>query len=221
MAVIDPERTLPRSALRYRPVSVSDQAQLGRLVRRPCRHVPDDLEREPARRASPRSIAPVQRVRPRWHLHPLFLLGLVLLVATLLWVGMTQALTWGTNELNTLKYGEPRTFQIDAVVGQGDSAQYPSHFIAVNLRGTVTILEFPAGDASHARVLASTSLIGPDANQAVVTLHFVDLNHDGRPTMLIDIDGVQSILVNDGTTFRPPTPPEHQSILQALQQIKG
>jgi hypothetical protein len=142
--------------------------------------------------------------------------GLIAMI--FLWVGISQVVTWGTNELNTLKYGDPRTFQIDAVVGNGDSAQHPSHFLAINLHGAITILEFPAGDSGRARVLATTSVLGQNADQAVVTLTFIDVNHNGRPDMLIDIDGVESVLINDQGTFHPPTPAEQQQILHALQQ---
>jgi hypothetical protein len=38
--------------------------------------------------------------------------------------------------------------------------------------------------------------------------------------MLINIEGVESVLVNDGKTFRPPTPLEQQQILRDLQQKK-
>ncbi len=227
------ERQAPRSALRYRPTH-TDQADPGPMITRQRRSrldrpataapvVPDDLDLEEERIPRPRSGAPVPqrpapRARPRRHFHPLFFIGLGLLMTILLWAGITQALRWGNNELNTLKYGDPRTFQIDQVVGHGDNAQHPSHFVALNLRGTVTIIEFPAGDPGRARVLASTSILGPNADQAVVTLRFVDVNHNGEPDMLINIDGVQSILVNDGSSFRPPTPTEQQQILQHLQQ---
>jgi hypothetical protein len=151
-------------------------------------------------------------------LHPLFYLGAGLIAVILLWLGLTQLLTWGTNEYNTIVYGYPRTFQMDAVVGQGDSPQHPSHFIAVNLHGTVSIIEYPAGDPTRARQLAVSSLLGPDQDLAVVTLRFVDLTHNGKPDMLITIGGVQSILVNDGNTFRVPTASEQ---LQILQQLRG
>lgn len=111
------------------------------------------------------------------------ILGLI--VTILLWTGITQVVNWGNNEMNTLKYGEPHTFQIDAIVGHGDSAQRPSHFLALNLRGEVTILEFPAGDPNRARVLATTSVLGSNASQAVVTLAFVDVKHNGRPDLSV------------------------------------
>jgi hypothetical protein len=231
------ERPLPRSALRYRPTNTNPPGP-GPTVARQRRSrsadtlattapaAPDelDLNEEPRTPRQRRTVPPVPRrkntapFRAGRQLHPLFFIGAGLLLVVLLWTGLTHLLAWGTNAYNTIVYGYPRTFQIDAVVGQGDSLQHPSHFIAVNLHGTITIIEFPAGDPTRARELASSSLLGLDADQAVVTLRFVDLNHNGKPDMLITAGGIQSILVNDGKIFRVPTSTEQQQILQELQQ---
>ena len=219
MAILDPERAMPRSALRYRPVVADDQAVPGsRLVTRPRRHVPDVLETEHESHPRRRSVAPVPPASTRRRIHPLLFLGLALLLSILLWVGISQVVNWGTSELNTLKYGNPRTFQIDQVVGGGDSTLHPSHFLALNLHGAVMILELPAGDPGKERVLATTTITGPDADQAVVTLRFVDISHNGEPDMLIDIAGVQSVLINEGGTFHVPTAAQQQQILDALHQ---
>jgi hypothetical protein len=238
MSVLESERrSATRSALRYRPIA-ANPAGPGPMATRQRRSRPDTLttaarvepdeldqevENYPPRRRSasvpavPRKSVPP--VRARRQFHPLFFVGLGLLATILLWIGVTQLIAWGTNEYNTIVYGYPRTFQLDSVVGQDDSPQHPSHFIAVNLHGTVTIIEFPGGDPSRARELVSSSVLGPDGDQAVVTLRFVDLNHNGKPDMLIEVGGVQNVLINDGKTFRVPTPAEQQQILQDLQRI--
>jgi hypothetical protein len=234
MTVLDRERkTAPRSALRYRPIDAG-QAPASQTITRARKSrsdarvttapaAPDvlDMEEEhvPRRRAAaPAPRQPAPSVPTRRRIHPLLFVGLGLVVTMLLWVGISQLMAWGTNEYNNVVYGYPRTFQVDQVVGQGDSTLHPSHFVALNLRGTVSIIEFPAGDPSRARVLVSTSVLGPNADQAVVTLRFIDVSHNRRPDMLINIDGMQSVLVNDGKTFRPPTPAEQQQIFQHLQQ---
>ena len=228
MPAIDTERRAAgRSALRYRPIE-TDQVASGPVVARARRSrpdvrlttapAPDDLELEEEHVPRRRSCAPVPQGRTRRRTHPLLFVGLGLLMTILLWVGISQVVSWGTNQYNTIVYGSPRTFQLDAVVGHGDSTQHPSHFVAINLRGIVTIIEFPAGDPSRAHVLASTSVLGSNADQAVVILRFIDVNHNGKPDMLITIDGMQSELVNDGTTFRPPTATEQEQLLQYLQQ---
>ena len=233
MPILETERpSMPRSALRHRPIH-TDQAGPAPLTARRSRPdalasvakvAPDDLDLEEAeypprrRRLSP---APRQgaAVHPLRRLHPLFWLGMSALVLLLLWWVISQVLVWGTNELNDIRYGRPRTFQIDAVVGQGDDAQHPSHFIALNLHGTITILDFPAGDATKARDFVLTSVVGPDSDLDPVTLKFVDVNQNGKPDMLIDVGNVEAVLVNDQGTFRSPSPAEQQQILQQLRQM--
>lgn len=182
----------------------------------PQRRAPSKPPRRATAVPSPRATVPLEPVKPR--LHPLFFVGMGLMLAVLLWAGIGQAMIWGHNELNTLRYGYPRTYQIDAFVGIGDSQQHPSHFVALNLHGTITIVDFPAGDPSHAFILPTANVPGTDPDLAVVTLSFIDINHNGHPDMLVDIDGFQSVLVNDGKTFRPPTPAEQQQFLQYLRQ---
>jgi hypothetical protein len=233
MPILETERqSMPRSALRYRPIK-SDQVGPVPVIARRSRPdavataatvAPDDLDLEEAEDLPPRrSPLPASRrgaaAQTRRRLHPLFWLGIGALLLLLLWWSISQALAWGTNELNTLQYGYPRTFQIDAVVGQNDTLQHPSHFIALNLHGTITIIDFPAGDATKARDFVLTSLMGPNSDLDPVTLRFVDVNHNGRPDMLINMGGIESVLVNDQGTFRSPTPTEQQQILQQLQQM--
>ncbi len=93
---------------------------------------------------------------------------------------------------------------------------HPSHFIAINLHSQIVILDFPAGDPSRAREFEVSSLLGQNADQVVVTLHFLDINHTGKPDMIIDAGEAQAFLVNANGTFRPPTPAEQQQILRAL-----
>jgi hypothetical protein len=237
MSVLNPERNkvAPRSALRYRPIGADQATRPGPgLTRKPPRRadarsitpavVSDDLEDEeeervpPWRHAVPR--APRQaKARPgrAWsRLHPLFFVGVGLLFAVLLWIGVTQVIAWGNGVLDLLHYGNPRTYQTDAVVGQGDSLLHPSHFVALNLRGQVVILDFPAGDPARAREFTVSSVLGPHAEQVVVTLRFVDVDHTGKPDMIIEAGGAQTFLVNAAGTFRPPTPAEQQQILRAL-----
>lgn len=146
--------------------------------------------------------------RRRWRLHPLFFLGVGLLLTLPLWILLTQALTWGTNALNTVRYGFPRAFQTDAVVGYNDSAGHPSHFLALNLNGTVEVIEWPGGDAAHARIYVGPQLFGPGSDQQPVTLRFADVNGDGRPDMLIEVQGSQIVWINDQGSFRPLKPGE-------------
>jgi hypothetical protein len=141
-----------------------------------------------------------------------------LLSALLLWIGLTWLMAWGSSVLDLLRYGYPRTYQVDAVVGQGDSPEHPSHFLALNLHGQIVIIDFLAGDPARAREFTIPGILGPNADQMVVTLRFLDITHTGEPDMIITAGGVETFLVNTAGTFRPPTPDEQQQILTFLQQ---
>lgn len=235
MPVLVPERpTASRSALRYRPIEADRVPSVSSVVRarrpRPDARettapvVADERDLEEETRVSPqgpkaptprRNVVPAHS-RPR--MRPLVLMTLGLVLALLLWVVAQQAIRWATNEYNNVVYGSPRTFQVDQVVGQGDSPRHPSHFVVINLHGEVTLLDFAAGDPSRVRVLATLSIQGVDADQVVVTVRFIDLSQNGKPDLVIDMGGEKTVLINDGSTFRPPTLSEQQQILQWLQQ---
>src|SRR5262249_14141082 len=159
---------------RPRPDAIDTAAQV----------MPDDLELEEAEgtplRRGPSPTPRRYAVPTRRRFHPLFWGGVGALAPLLLWWGISPALVLVTNILNTIHYGYPRTFQIDAVVGQNDDTQHPSHFVALNLHGTVTIIDFPGGDVSKARNFVITSLIGPESDLDPVILTFVDVNHNGK-----------------------------------------
>lgn len=135
--------------------------------------------------------------------HPLFLLGIGMLVTLTLWVVGAQIISWGQSTLDTLRYGYPRTFQIDAVVGHQDSARSPSHFLLINLHGRIQVVEWPGGDASHARIYLGPQLLAPGSDQLPAILHFVDITGDHRPDMVIDVEGSRIVFINDAGSFRP------------------
>jgi hypothetical protein len=141
--------------------------------------------------------------------HPLFYLGLGMAGALLLSILILGPLgSWWSDWRNYTAYGDPRTFQTDAVVGHGDSPAHPSHFLAENLRGEIIVIEFPAGDVSRGRTFLITTLTGPNADRIPVTLAFADLAGDGKPAMLIQFQGQQVVYVNTQGTFRPAPPGE-------------
>ncbi|BCL79381.1 hypothetical protein ccbrp13_18460 [Ktedonobacteria bacterium brp13] len=97
----------------------------------------------------------------------------------------------------------PRTFQIDARVGHNEQGSTASHFIAQNLHGRILVIEMPGGDVTKARVYTGPQLYGKDDDLIPVTLQFQDVNHDGRPDMIVEFKDTRLIYANDGTGFRP------------------
>jgi hypothetical protein len=158
-------------------------------------------------------------LQTRWQPHPLLYLGVGMLTMLLLWVILSALVNWATMTLDTLHYGYPRTFQADVWVGHNEQTGQPSHFIALNLKGRIEVIELPGGDASHARIYLGPQLYGPDSDLAPVTLSFVDVNGDHRPDMLINFQGSRVVFINDGQGFRPLQPSERNQVEQFLQHL--
>jgi len=228
------KRPLPRSALRYRPIAqerttaASPTMQTTR-PRRASLAIPDvsadspedldDAQPATGKGSAIRRAKPARTYTGRRRFHPLFFIGLSLFAMLLLSLGVTQALAWGTNVLNGWRYGYPRTFQIDAVVGHQDSPGMPSHFLAINLHGLVEIIEWPGGDAAHARIFLGPQLFGPNSDLEPVVLRFADLNGDHLPDLIIEVEGSRIVFINAQGTFRPLQPGEQNQVMQALQRL--
>jgi hypothetical protein len=159
------------------------------------------------------SFLPTRRAK---RAHPALFLGLGMLLMLVLWTLLTAGLGWWTSTTNYIHYGYPRTFQTDAVVGHSDSAKNPSHFLALNLRGRIEIIEFPGGDGSHARIFLGPQLFDSDADTIPVTLKFADVNQDHKPDMLVFFASSWIVFINAQGSFRPPTTQEQQDAVQYL-----
>ncbi len=230
------KRPLPRSALRYRPIAAERTSGVSLSPRntRPRRAslaMPDvriDTQGNVPASLPVASQGPAgSRAKPvktfahagQRRLHPLFFIGLSMFAILLLSMALTQVLAWGTNVLNDWRYGYPRTFQLDAVVGHHDSAGMPSHFLALNLHGLVEVIEWPGGDYAHARIFVGPELFGQHNDLAPVVLRFADLNGDRLPDMMIEVQGSSIVFINDQGTFRPLRPGEQNQVMQRLQQL--
>ncbi len=131
-------------------------------------------------------------------------IGIGMIFAVLL-VFLGQFLVgWIGTTMDDLRYGRPRTYQVDAVVGQNDSITHPSHFLALNLRGQIEVIEFPAGDAAHAKVYLGPHLYGTNADLVPVTLRFIDSRHDHQPDMIVQVQGEQMVFSNSQGSFHAP-----------------
>ncbi len=104
-----------------------------------------------------------------------------------------------------IHYGFPRTYQVDANVGHG-TAQYPdTHFIALNLHGYIEVIEIPEGvpeKNEHPHLYLVARPDNANADQAPATLEFKDVNGDGKVDVIVHCNGNESILYNDGHTFK-------------------
>ena len=161
----------------------------------------------PPKRASMHEDTPAKppRVtRPRGRLWFTLIVGMLAMGALVLI--LNAAIGWVQAKQLDWTYGYPRTFQVDAVVGhEHDSLAHPSHFIALNLRGQVEVIELPAGDPAHVHLY-----LGPTVTDESlpVTLSFADVDHDGRPDLVIHVGESVMVLLNNGhdDQFHAATP---------------
>lgn len=151
--------------------------------------------------------------------HPLLYLGIGMLAMLVLWVLLSSVLGWFNTTLDDMRYGRPRTFQMDATVGHNEQNGVPSHFIALNLSGHIEVIEFPAGDATHAHIYMGPQLYGANSDLVPVTLKFMDVNNDQKPDMLVMFQGSQTVFINDQGTFRVLQPNERPQVEQFLQHV--
>ncbi len=196
------------------------------------KRVDDDIEYESERETNPpvRSVSQSAKpyvsaaepvaARPRSRFHPLLFLGLGMLGVLIVSTVFTAGSGWWEDTMNYLHYGNPPTYQLEAVVVHNDSASHPSHFIALNLHGHIQIIEFPGGDGSHARIYLGPQLYGTDADKAPATLKFVDVNNDGRPDMLVFFQTSWIVFINAPDVFRAPTVEEQQDATRYLAAHK-
>ena len=122
-----------------------------------------------------------------------------------------MALNWWNTTQDDWHYGRPRTFQVDMVVGHNDSASNPSHFVAMNYRSHVEIIEFPGGDVTKARLYQGPTLYGDSQDLTAVTLSFRDITGKGKLDMILSVGSVHVAFINDNGQFRLLKPGERVS----------
>jgi len=159
-----------------------------------------------------------KKSKARQGAHPLLYLGVGMITMLAMWTIFTSVFSWWSTTWDDLHYGRPRTFQMDAYVGHNETAGNPSHFIAINLKGRIEIIEFPGGDGSKARIYLGPQLYGTGDDLIPVTLSFADVNGDHLPDMIIHFQSSRIVFINDKGGFRPLTPQEQIPAQQFLQR---
>ncbi len=125
-----------------------------------------------------------------------------------LWVIGSSVLSWGIQRYNDFRYGNPRTYQTDHVVGHGgDNTTHPSHFIALNLNHQAVVIELMAGDPSKSVSYVAPVYIVGDDGKAPVTVDFRDTTGSNKLDMIVTIHLANQnqvyVFINDGNKFRP------------------
>ncbi len=154
----------------------------------------------PGRQQQPQvQTEPVTKERKHW----LFWLGCMFCIMLLGWTVLSMLSGFLQQKRDDLLYGNPRTYQTDAIVGHYGRV---SHFVAVNLDGYIEIFETQRGHPEAAKIYTPTALL-IDPTDPVI-LSFQDVNGDGKADMIITAPSFQEVMFNNGTSFQsqPPTP---------------
>ncbi len=155
-------------------------------------------EQTPRRTSS--LVAPKRRV----HFHWLVFVGLAMFIMIIGWLAFNALSSWYAVTTDDWRYGRPRTFQIDEVVGHNhDGPAKPSHFIALNLNGRIEVIEFPAGDGSKAKIYSGPQLYGTGNTLVPVWISFQDEHGGGKSTMLVHFQDTVLVYDNVNGTFVP------------------
>jgi len=198
----------PSSARRYQPPTGTPAAQQKkRYIPHPDQEI--DIERNTTVGQQPRK---VRFRRTRYLLkngHWLFYLGVGMLGMVLLWIGLTSLVSWVLLQKDNFTYGMPRTFQINAVIGQGgDSQGDPTHIIFLNNARKVQVIVMPP-DTSKSQIYTITTMVEEGSELFPITGYVKDVNGDGKPDIIIDIKGSKTVLINTGDKFRQMQPGDH------------
>lgn len=129
----------------------------------------------------------------------LIIFGLSMIVLLLGIMAFSALGSWWQTQTNDWTYGRPRTSQVDQYVGQGDSPTHPNHFIAINLKGVIEVVEINTQNAQLDHVYYITTTSDP---LNPVTLSFPTI--DGKQYMYVSIgtsNPYTVALVNNGKAF--------------------
>jgi hypothetical protein len=127
---------------------------------------------------------------------------------------LTPVFAWGQRRIDDLRYGVPRTVQLDGYVGHHEADGAPTHFAALNLHRQISVLEVPGGDPAQVRVLTGPYLVGSDGEDVVPHLALQDINGDGRDDLALQLRDEIVYYINDQDSFRLITPAERAQLAQ-------
>lgn len=131
----------------------------------------------------------------------------------------SSAAFWARIKFDDLRYGYPRSYQIDGFVGYGESNGLPTHIVALNLHRQVLVLVIPGDDPAHVTTLKGPYLYGADEEYSPVTLRLVDVTGDGYPDIVLNVDNQTVVWVDQPhrARFRPLLPQEQAAATRALR----
>ncbi len=165
-------------------------------------HSRQQYQQQPRRRQE--YVEEEEQPKPRRRVHKLVYIGITIIAIIAVWQGLNDLGYWLQQKQDDWTYGKNRVYTTDAVVGHNDSPQSPSHFIAVNDRGNIYVIELQGDDPNKSHIYTITTIEGNTSNPPVV-LFFQHLTRSGRLDMIVQIGDPGSAfdinLFNNGTGF--------------------
>lgn len=121
--------------------------------------------------------------------------GIVIAVVVVWNQCVMPAWNWSQDQWH---YGDARITQLDANVGHGGT----SHFIATFSHGNVVVIELMLDHPTTNRIYTLTGFMG-GTSTPVVSLSVQDVNHDGKPDLIVQVEGTafETVLYNTGSGF--------------------
>lgn len=127
-----------------------------------------------------------------------FLVGMILCLLLFLF-GQQVVTPFVTATYDQWHYGDARLTQLDADVGHGGT----SHLIASYYHGHIVVIEILVSHPQDNQVYVLSGF-SDLPTPPILTLSVQDLNGDGKPDLIIKIEGtaLQAVLFNAGKTFQ-------------------
>jgi hypothetical protein len=142
-------------------------SQPGRQVALSAKNTDDDVEIAP-------SVRPSQSRRYKRGKHPLFWVGVTLLLMWLVWEATTVGLGWFvTTFVDPPQYGPTHGQMLQIVLGGGDSESHPSTLMAINTNGEIALIKMVTNNPSKNMTIVGPNLASlnfPDASKAEIAL---------------------------------------------------
>jgi hypothetical protein len=189
----------PYSAVKYEQPRTSAQTRSRNTTTQP------PVTRRASTTEQPRQTTTLDAAQYRRRLRlsrSLVALGILALIVIFMAMGAIIAPALGgtiQNISNRITYGDPPTTRYDVFLGH--YRHDTSHLEASNQGGKIYISERGNGVVLAPKLYYVVTVTGPDAGSYPVTLIFVDLNHDGKLDMLVNVKGFQIPMYNTGTSF--------------------
>lgn len=151
---------------------------------------------------------------PPVSLHTFVYVVTLILALLAVYAIMGHVVSWSRDRIDDMRYGTPRTFHADEVVGHEDGAGTPTHFVAMNLNRQVVVLEIPGGNTANVRTITGPYLVGAGEDKTPVLLSFEDVNKDGTRDMIVNVKNEAIIYLNRDGQFQQMSAEERMQLVQ-------